>query len=138
MTVTALPPVISYQLDEKNAVLTAGIRTYQHVTMSDLGLCLCVLHRRLREISREFSMSNPGITPNKVNEHDAFVNLQHQLNDNWKFTAQVAYFQVQSDLQRYMARRRAADGKDHPRRLYAFDADLEKVTYGQAFVNGET
>ncbi|WP_298733640.1 TonB-dependent siderophore receptor [uncultured Chitinophaga sp.] len=129
----SIAPVVSYQLDEKT-LLTAEY-TYQHVTMSDLGSAYVFSTEGYAQYPKEFSMSNPGITPNKAKEHDAFLNLQHQLNDNWKFTAQVAYFrykQISSDIWPDAV---LPDGKVI-RRLYAFDADL-KNTYGQAFVNGD-
>lgn len=129
----SIAPVISYQLDEKT-LLTAEY-TYQHVTMSDLGSAYVFSTDGYAVYPKEFSMSNPGITPNKVNEHSAFVNLQHQLNDNWKLTAQVAHFNFKQTSSDIWPSSVGADGKII-RMLYAFDADL-KNTYGQAFVNGE-
>lgn len=129
----SIAPVISYQLDEKT-LLTAEY-TYQHVNMADLGSAYVFSTEGYAVYPRNFSMSNPGIDPNKVSEHAAFVNLQHQLDDHWKLTAQIAYFndkQRSSDIWPDLV---SSDGKAI-RRLYAFDADM-KNTYGQAFVNGD-
>lgn len=129
----SIAPVISYQLDEKT-LLTAEY-TFQHVTMSDLGSAYVFSTEGFAVYPRNFSMSNPAIVPSKINEHSAFVNLQHQLDDQWKLTAQIAHFnfkQVSSDIWPDAV---LPDG-NIIRRLYAFDGDI-KNTYGQAFVNGD-
>ncbi len=129
----SIAPVISYQLDEKT-LLTAEY-TYQHVNMSDLGSAYVFSTEGYAVYPRNFSMSNPGITPNKVSEHAAFVNLQHQLDDHWKLTAQVAYFNDKQRSSDIWPNTVLPNGKVI-RDLYAFDADM-KNTYGQAFVNGD-
>lgn len=129
----SIAPVISYQLDEKT-LLTAEY-TYQHVSMSDLGSAYVFSTDGYAVYPRNFSMSNPGIDPNKVGEHSAFVNLQHQLNDNWKLTAQIAHFnskQLSSDIWPS----EVLPGGKVIRDLYNFDGHI-KNTYGQAFVNGD-
>lgn len=129
----SIAPVISYQLDEKT-LLTAEY-TFQHVNMSDLGSAYVFSTEGYAVYPRNFSMSNPGIEPNKINEHSAFVNLQHQLDDNWKLTAQIAHFNFKQRASDIWPDAVLSDG-NIIRRLYSFDADI-KNTYGQAFVNGD-
>ncbi|MRG48506.1 TonB-dependent siderophore receptor [Chitinophaga sp. SYP-B3965] len=129
----SIAPVISYQLDEKT-LLTAEY-TYQHVTMSDLGSAYVFSTDGYAVYPRNFSMSNPGIEPNKVGEHSAFVNLQHQLDDNWKLTAQIAHFNSKQRSSDIWPNSVQPDGKVI-RDLYSFDGHI-KNTYGQAFVNGD-
>lgn len=129
----SIAPVISYQLDEKT-LLTAEY-TYQHVDMSDLGSAYVFATEGYAVYPKNFSMSNPGIAPNKVNEHSIFVNMQHQLDDNWKLTAQIAHFNFKQRASDIWPNTVLPEGKVI-RDLYTFDADI-KNTYGQAFVNGD-
>lgn len=129
----SIAPVISYQLDEKT-LLTAEY-TFQHVTMSDIGSAYVFATEGYAIYPRNFSFSNPAIDPNTVNEHSAFVNLQHQLDDNWKLTAQIAHFNFSQRSSDIWPDAVLEDG-NVIRRLYAFDADL-KNTYGQVFLNGD-
>lgn len=129
----SIAPVISYQLDEKT-LLTAEY-TYQHVDMSDLGSAYVFATEGYAVYPKNFSMSNPGIAPNKINEHSIFVNMQHQLDDNWKLTAQIAHFNFKQRASDIWPNTVLPEGKVI-RDLYTFDADI-KNTYGQAFVNGD-
>jgi iron complex outermembrane receptor protein len=41
---------------------------------------------------RELTMTQPGLPQTRMNDHSLFLNLQHNFSDNWKLTAQAAYF----------------------------------------------
>ncbi|GAA4314168.1 TonB-dependent siderophore receptor [Compostibacter hankyongensis] len=128
----SIAPVISYQLDDKT-LLTAEY-TYQHVRMSDLGSAYVFSTEGYATLPRDFTFSEPGLEPNHVGEHSAFLNLQHRFNTHWKLTAQAAHFddkQVASDIWPEAV---LPDGKAI-RDLYSFDAAL-KNSFGQVFLNG--
>jgi iron complex outermembrane receptor protein len=129
----SIAPVISYQLDDKT-LLTAEY-TFQHVTMSDIGSAYVFATEGYAVYPRNFSMSNPGIDPSKVDEHSAFLNLRHQLSDNWKFTAQVAHFNFKQRSSDIWPAAVLPAGKVI-RDIYIFDGNIRN-TYGQAFVNGD-
>jgi iron complex outermembrane receptor protein len=129
----SIAPVLSYQLDEKT-LLTAEY-TFQHVAMSDIGSAYVFATEGYAVYPGNFSMSNPGLDPSKVNEHSAFLNLQHQIDDNWKLTAQVAHFNFKQRSTDIWPSSVSPEGKIL-RDLYIFDGDI-KNTYGQVFVNGD-
>lgn len=128
----SIAPVISYQIDDQT-LLTAEYN-YQHVKLSDLGSAYVFAPDGYATLPRDFTMSEPGLEPNIVKEHSLFLNMQHQLNTNWKLTAQLAYVdfsQISSDIWPSSV---AANG-DVIRDLYNFDAAL-KYKFGQVFLNG--
>lgn len=83
-------PVLTFKLDD-NTTLTAEY-TYQHVKMSDPGTVYSFSTEGYAKLPRNFTLVSAGLDPTFIDDHSAFLNLQHHLNDRWKFTAQVAYF----------------------------------------------
>lgn len=128
----SIAPVISYQIDDQT--LVTAEYNYQHVKLSDLGSAYVFAPDGYATLPRNFTMSEPGIEPNTAKEHSLFLNLQHQLNTDWKLTAQLAYVdfsQISSDIWPSSV---AANG-DVIRDLYNFDAAL-RYKFGQVFLNG--
>ncbi len=128
----SIAPVISYQIDDQT--LVTAEYNYQHVKLSDLGSAYVFAPDGYATLPRNFTMSEPGIEPNIAKEHSLFLNMQHQLNADWKFTAQLAYIdysQISSDIWPSSV----ATNGDIIRDLYNFDAAL-KYKFGQAFLNG--
>lgn len=82
-------PVLSYQLNNKTK-LTAEY-TWQNARMTEVGSYYIFNTNGYASLPRNFTLTQPGIEPTKINDHSVFLNLQHNLNDNWKATAQIAY-----------------------------------------------
>lgn len=82
-------PSVSYALDEKTTLTAEYI--FQHSTMSVIGAAYVFSPNGFGDLPLEFTTAEPNIDPSHINEHNAFVNLSHRINNNWKVTAQLGY-----------------------------------------------
>ncbi|WP_237488216.1 TonB-dependent siderophore receptor [Hufsiella ginkgonis] len=125
-------PVISYQLDGKTR-LTAEY-TYQAARMSDVGSFYVFGTNGYGTLPVGFTQIAPGLEPTKINDHSSFLTLDHQLNADWKLTAQASYFNYQQQGSSLWPNEVNADGTQI-RSVGIWDAKSE-MTLAQAFVNG--
>lgn len=125
-------PVISYQIDEKTK-LTAEY-TMQYAKMSDVGSFYVFSPNGYASLPRDFTTMPPGLEPTKIKDQSLFLNLQHQINDDWKLTVQAAYFNYQQRGSSMWPSTVNADGT-MIRSVGIWDAKSE-MTLAQAFVNG--
>ncbi|PKK35634.1 TonB-dependent siderophore receptor [Siphonobacter sp. SORGH_AS_0500] len=133
----SIAPVITYKLDDKTTLTTEYV--YQHAKMSNVGSYYVFAKDGYAVLPRNFTLSDPGLEPTNIDDHNLTVNLQHQLNDRWKLTAQVAYFN-------YMQKGSSmwpAYGVGEPdaagniiRSVSLWDAS-NVSKFGQLFLNGE-
>ncbi len=82
-------PSLSYQIT-KNTKFTAEY-TLQNAKMTEVGSYYIFSTNGYATLPREFTFTQPGVQPTRINDHSVFLNLQHQFSDTWKATAQVAY-----------------------------------------------
>jgi iron complex outermembrane receptor protein len=125
-------PVISYQIDQKTK-LTAEY-TLQHAKMSDVGSYYVFSTEGYATLPRNFTTLSPGLTPTKINDHSVFINLQHELNEDWKLTAQTSYFNYQQTGSSMWPSAVNTDGT-MIRSVGIWDAKSE-MTMAQVFLNG--
>lgn len=125
-------PVISYQIDEKTK-LTAEYNL-QSARMSDVGSFYIFSPTGYASLPRNFTLMQPGLEPTKINDHSITINLQHQLSEDWKLTAQAAYYNYQQQGTSMWPASVNADGK-MIRSVGIWDAKSE-MTLAQVFVNG--
>ncbi len=83
-------PVLSYQFDERTKITFEY--TYQRAKMSDVGSYYVFSTAGYATLPRDFTALPIGMPSTVINDHSFFVNLQHELNKNWKITAQLARF----------------------------------------------
>lgn len=126
-------PVISYQLDEKTKLTAEYV--LQHANMSDVGSYYAFSPEGYAKLPRNFTSLPAGLPSTKIDDNSLSVNLQHQLNDQWKFTAQVAYYDYQMGGSSMWPSAINEDGTMQ-RGVGIWDAK-SKMTLGQAFLNGE-
>lgn len=129
----SIAPVISYQIDEKTK-LTAEY-TLQYAKMSNVGSFYVFSPDGYATLPRDFTTMAPGIAPTRINDQSVFVNLQHQLNPNWKLTAQVGYFNYTQSGSSMWPDSIKPNGLMY-RGIGLWDAKSE-MTLGQVFVNGD-
>ncbi len=82
-------PVLSYQISN-NTKITAEY-TWQNARMTEVGSYYIFNTNAYASLARNFTLTQPGLDPTKINDHSAFLNVQHSFNNDWKATAQVAY-----------------------------------------------
>ena len=128
----SVAPVISYQIDEKTK-LTAEY-TMQYAKMSDVGSFYLFSPKGYASLPRNFTTTPSGLEPTKIKDQSLFLNLQHQLNNDWRLTVQAAYFNYGQRGSSMWPSLVNPDGTII-RSVGIWDAKSE-MTLAQAFVNG--
>jgi iron complex outermembrane recepter protein len=131
----AVAPVVSYQVDGRTK-LTAEY-TLQYANMSDVGSYYVFGPNpgKYASLPREFTMMPVGLEPTNIKDQTFLVNLTHDIDANWRITAQgyyLLYDQVGSSM--WPASEMTDDGKII-RGVGVWDA-LSEMSLGQVFVNG--
>lgn len=126
-------PVISYQIDEKTKLTAEYV--LQHANMSDVGSYYVFSTEGYAKLPRDFTTLPPGLPSTKIDDNSLSVNLQHQLNDQWRFTAQTAYYNYKQNGSSLWPSTINEDGTMQ-RSVGIWDAKSE-MTLAQAFFNGE-
>lgn len=136
----SIAPVISYKVDE-NTLITAQY-AFQYMKSSNIGSYYNFSANGFATLPYDYSFLEPGLSPTKVYDHSFILNLQHQLNENWKLTAQGAYFNYNKEGESMWY---ASDSKtyaplvfengDVVRSISMGDA-INEMKFGQVFVNG--
>ncbi len=128
----AIAPVLKYNFNA-NTSLTAEY-TYQYSKMNVLGSAYIFSTKGYATVPSSFTTGDPNIAPTIMNDHSAYLTFNHNFNQNWKLTAQTAYFfydQQGSDLWNSGVETNG----DMKRVLYGWDAQ-NKSKFGQIFLNG--
>jgi iron complex outermembrane receptor protein len=84
-----IAPTLSYQIT--NTTKLTAEYAYQNAKMTEVGSYYLFSPDGYATKPREFTLTQPGVDPTRMNDQSAFVNLQHNFSDTWKATAQVAY-----------------------------------------------
>ncbi|MEH3115034.1 TonB-dependent receptor [Pedobacter terrae] len=83
-------PVLSYQITPSTK-LTAEY-TLQNAKMTEVGSYYIFNTAGYASLPRSFTLTQPGVQPTRINDHSVTLNLTQQLGQNWKVTAQTAYY----------------------------------------------
>lgn len=86
----SVAPVIKYLVDDKTSVTLEY--THQYSQMSVIGSNYAFSKRKYADLPINFSTAEPNLDPTEINDKSILVILEHEFNDDWKFTAQAAYF----------------------------------------------
>jgi iron complex outermembrane receptor protein len=84
-----IAPTLSYQIS--NTTKITAEYAYQNAKMTEVGSFYLFSPDGYATTPREFTLTQPGVEPARMNDQSAFINLEHHFSDNWKATAQVAY-----------------------------------------------
>jgi iron complex outermembrane receptor protein len=126
-------PVISYQVDDKTKLTLEY--DYQRANMSDVGSFYLFAKNEFAEFDRNVTSLPAGLPGTAINDHAVYLNVQHELSDNWKITAQVARFIYTMEGSSMWPTIFNDDGT-YVRTVGIWDAE-SKMSLGQVFVNGE-
>lgn len=129
----SIAPVISYQVDEKTKLTLEY--TLQHAKMSDVGSYYVFSTKGYGVLPRDLTFTPDGLAPTTMDDHSVFLNLQHQVNDNWKITAQAAYFSYMQ-IGSSMWPTAVNDDGTVIRNVSSWDAK-SSMTLAQFFINGD-
>jgi iron complex outermembrane receptor protein len=129
----AIAPVVSYQVDDKTKITAEYV--YQRAHMSDVGSYYVFSPKGYGVLPQNFTQLPAGLPATNINDHSFTLNLQHQLSDNWKLTAQAARY-IYSQLGTSMwADTVFADGR-YVRNAGIWEAQ-SNMSLAQVFVNGK-
>lgn len=128
----SIAPVLSYQLDNKTKLTLEY--TYQRANMSNVGSFYIFDTKGYATRPVDFTMLPAGIPGTKINDHSIYLNVQHELNDNWKITAQAAKFIYNQIGSSAWPSAVNSDGTII-RNIGIWDAQ-SNMTMAQAFING--
>lgn len=128
----AIAPVVSYALSDKTKFTLEY--TYQKAKMSDVGSYYVFSPYGYATLPRNFTLTQPGVDPSKINDHAAFLTFQHNFNENWKLTAQASYFNYTQTGSNGWPAQVNANGTII-RNFGIWDAESE-MKLGQLFING--
>ena len=126
-------PSLSYQLTRKTKI-TAEY-ALQNAKMTEVGSYYVFSPNGYITLPRDFTLTQPGVPDTRINDHSAFVNVQHNFSDTWKATAQVAYSKY---LQTGYSSWPSAVNTDNTviRNVGIWDAE-SSMKLAQFFVNGQ-
>lgn len=128
-----IAPVISYQLDDKTKLTLEY--NYQRANMSNVGSFYVFSPENFATLPVDFTMMPAGLPGTKIDDHSLYANLQHNINSNWKITAQVGQFMYDQEGSSMWPDSVAPDGTIK-RYVGIWDA-RSRMTMGQVFVNGD-
>ncbi|TDE18597.1 TonB-dependent receptor [Dyadobacter psychrotolerans] len=86
----SIVPVIKYQVDEKTAVTLEYTRQFSQ--MSIMGTNNAFSKKGYAELPRNFTTAEPNLAPTDINDNSILAILEHKINNDWRFTAQAAFF----------------------------------------------
>ncbi|WP_054512617.1 TonB-dependent siderophore receptor [Chryseobacterium sp. ERMR1:04] len=124
-------PSLKVKLSDKTTLTAEYI--YQKAKMSEVGSAYVFSFDGYATKPVEYTTTDPGIDPTKVDNNTVNINLQHKFNENWKLTSQLTYvneYTMGSDLWPSKF-----EGNYMIRRLNYWEAD-NTMKFGQVFLNG--
>ncbi|WP_114779155.1 TonB-dependent receptor [Botryobacter ruber] len=128
-------PVLKYLFSD-NTSLTAEY-TYQFSEMSAIGSNYAFSPNGYADLPRNFTTAEPTLAPTKIHDQSIFVTLQHQLDEDWQMTGQLAYLNYdQEGSSLWPTAFDEAKTGILKRGTSIWDA-LGQSKQGQFFVNGE-
>ena len=128
----SVAPVLKYQINPSTS-LTAEYN-YQHVKMSPIGSNYIYSPNGLGDLPVDFTTLENNMSPTTIDDQSFLLILAHSINENWKFTGQLAHLsfkQIGSSLWPT-----GFSGDTLQRAESVWDI-LGQTRVGQFFVNGD-
>lgn len=126
-------PVLTYKIDDKTSLTAEYV--YQKAKMSDIGADYAFSPDGFGTLARDFTSSDPGLDPTRINDQSLTLNFQRQIDSYWKFTAQAGYFYYRQRGANLWPDSVSPDG-NLLRQVGIWDARSVNK-YGQAYFNGD-
>lgn len=126
-------PVVSYQLDKKTKLTFEY--DYQRADMSNVGSYYVFSPTGFATLPANFTMLPAGVPGTRIDDHSIYANMQHNINDDWRVTAQLGRFLYYQQGSSMWPSTVNPDGTII-RNIGIWDA-MSNMTMGQVFVNGK-
>jgi iron complex outermembrane receptor protein len=129
----SIAPVVSYQITPSTKFTAEYV--LQNAKMTEVGSYYIFSPTGYATYDRRITFTQPNLAPTIINDHSVTLNLQQQLGNNWKFTAQAAYYKYLQDGYSSWPSTINADGT-LIRNIGIWDAE-SKMKLAQFFINGQ-
>lgn len=93
----SIVPVIKYLIDDKTSVTLEY--THQFSQMNVIGSNYIFSKKKYDYIPVDFTTAAPNLDPTNIVDRSIIGIFEHQLNDDWKLTAQMGYFNYNQEGQ---------------------------------------
>jgi iron complex outermembrane receptor protein len=130
----SIVPVLKYQLSKSTSV-TAEY-TLQYMQLSPFGSAYSFSNRGYEDLPNTFTSLDPRLSPTNIKDQSIFVTLNHEINENWKVTGQLAYLNYKQTGSSIWPTSDFVNDSILNRGLSIWDA-LGENKQGQFFVNGK-
>ncbi|MDR2272801.1 MAG: TonB-dependent receptor [Sphingobacterium sp.] len=87
-------------------------------------------------LSRDFTITDPGIRPFVGNDHNAFLTVQHRFDKDWQLTTKLAYIRSGYNGTLFWVNGANAENKDILDRNLVYDSNKYGIFSTQAYLNG--
>ncbi|MDZ7936506.1 MAG: TonB-dependent receptor [Emticicia sp.] len=128
----SIAPVLKFQINPKTSLTTEY--NYQYANMSPLGSAYAYSPTGIGTLPNGFSTLESNMEPTKINDHSLIATFSHTINNNWKFTGQLAYLQFNQLGSSVWPN--GISGDTLQRAMSSWDI-LGQIRVGQFFVNGD-
>jgi iron complex outermembrane receptor protein len=83
-------PVLKYVFDEHTSLTAEYTRQFSEVNV--IGSNYVFSKRGYADLPKSFTTAESNLAPTKMTDQSLLLIFDHKINNNWKFTAQAAYF----------------------------------------------
>lgn len=130
----SIAPVVRYEINDKTALTLE----YNFDRARNNGSFTNLPSHNKQFLRRSFAIDDPAMDPVTLTSQVIFINLQHQVNEQWKFTAQLSHLDAAQDGSMFFAGTWVGliDSAGNLPRAYRYMAVKNKGTTGQLFLNG--
>jgi iron complex outermembrane receptor protein len=128
----SIAPVLKFQINPRTSLTTEY--NYQYVNMSPLGSAYAYTSDGIGTLPVGFSTLESNMSPTKINDHSFIATLSHSINDNWKFTGQLAYLQFNQLGSSLWPSTISGDTLKRGESIWDI---MGQIRVGQFFVNGD-
>lgn len=129
----AIAPVLAYQVDDKTKVTLEY--NYQRANMSNVGSFYLFSQDRYADSPVDATDLPAGTPGTKINDHSLYLNVRHELGNNWSLTGQAGHF-IYDQVGVSMWPTFINPDGTYVRSISIWDAK-SKMSMAQLFVNGE-
>lgn len=130
----SVAPVLKYKFSD-NTSLTAEY-THQQNRMTMIGSNYSFSAKEYNDLPVDFTTAEDNMPPTTLTENSAFLTMVHRLDDNWRFTGQIAYIHSKQIGESLWPSGFSANQDSLYRTVSIWDYEGESKV-GQFFVNGD-
>jgi iron complex outermembrane receptor protein len=89
----SIVPVLKYLLDDKTSVTLEYTQQYSQVNV--IGSNYVFSNRGFVDLPKNTTQAIPNMAPTNMTDRNVLAIFEHKMTDDWKFTAQAAYYNYQ-------------------------------------------